>query len=558
MTPTYTTDLLDDLPLLLGLLRQLRLDVILETHMGTHGNTGRQMAVGNGVAVLVWLVYLLSAGDHRKVVVADWVARYAEVLSAALGTPVTAADFSDDRLSTLLSRLQRPACWLGVEEALFGRMLMIYAPGVERLHLDATTGYGYHTPQDDGLMRFGFAKSGTPPGLAQVKLMAATTARGQLVACTVAPGNTADSPLYAPLIQRVRGQVGCGRLYVGDSKMAPLAIRTDLVAHGDTYLVPLPRTETGGDPAEWLASAEAVGQRTMLLWRAETGARPPTLLGGVWETTRRVQAPTVCWEERVLLVYSTALARKQQATLTRHLAEATRALYALTPPPKRGRKQYREEAPLQDAITAILRREGVEGLLDVTWQVEGGTGRTPDRLVISRITRIPSAFTARTAQLGWRVMVTNAPQETLSMTDALLAYREEYVVEHFFHVLKDQPVGLRPFWVRTDEQIRGLAYLLTLAARVLTYLQHRLHDALVTHGETLSGLHPGQPHIQTDHPPATRVLEAFTRAHPTRMGITAAGGRAAYHVLNMTPLLERLIQLLELPADLYTGLGDTS
>jgi hypothetical protein len=86
-----------------GLLRQLHLESILETHLGSHGNTHLQMAVDNGVAVLVWLVYLLSAGDHRKVVVADWVAQHAAVLSAAVGTPVTASDFSDDRLSTLLS-----------------------------------------------------------------------------------------------------------------------------------------------------------------------------------------------------------------------------------------------------------------------------------------------------------------------------------------------------------------------------------------------------------------------------------------------------------------------
>jgi transposase len=282
------------------------------------------------------------------------------------------------------------------------------------------------------------------------------------------------------------------------------------------------------------------------------------LLGGVWETTRQVQAPTLCWEERILLVYSSALARKQQATLTRHLEEATLAVYALTPPRKRGRKQYQEVARLQDAITALMRREGVEGLLQVTWQVEAGPGRTRDRFVITGVTRVLTALAAQTAQLGWRVMVTNATPAALSATDALLAYREEYVVEHFFHVLKAQPVGLRPFWVRTDEQIGGLAYLLTLAARVLTYLQHRLQDALVAQGATLSGLHPGQPHIQTDHPTATRVLEAVTRAHPTRMGITTAGKRTAHHVLNITALLERLIGLLELPADLYTRLGDTS
>jgi hypothetical protein len=41
---------------------------------------------------------------------------------------VTAADFSDDRLSTLLSRLPRTVCWEGVEADLFGEVLTVYIP----------------------------------------------------------------------------------------------------------------------------------------------------------------------------------------------------------------------------------------------------------------------------------------------------------------------------------------------------------------------------------------------------------------------------------------------
>jgi hypothetical protein len=86
MTPPHTVDRLDDLPLLVGLMRQLRLDAILETHRGTHGNTRRQMDVGNGLAMLVRLVYLMAAGDHRKVVGAAWVEQHAAVRAAARGS----------------------------------------------------------------------------------------------------------------------------------------------------------------------------------------------------------------------------------------------------------------------------------------------------------------------------------------------------------------------------------------------------------------------------------------------------------------------------------------
>lgn len=557
MSTTYTADRLDDIPFLVEVLRQLKLDEILEAHVGTHGNTRLLMDAANGLALLIWMVYLLSEGDHRKVVVAEWVEQHAPVLTAALGTTITAADFSDDRLSTLLCRLQRTSCWEGIEAAFFSRMLMVYDLGIERIHLDATTGYGYHTHTEDGLMRFGFAKSGTPSGRTQVKLMAATSSRGQLLACTISPGNTSDSPLYQPLIERVRRQVGAGRLYVGDSKMSPLAIRTDIVTHGDCYLVPLPRTETGGNPEEWFSQHTVVEAKTTLLWREAEEQRPTTLLGGVWETTRRVGSAQRRWEERVLVVYSTAMAKKQRETLARHLMQATIAIQALTPPPKRGRKQYREEATLKAAIETILRRENVNILLKISWREEMGAKKASNRLVITGVTRNNEAIAAREEALGWRVMVTNAAAETLSATAALLAYREEYVVENCFHMLKDKPVGLRPLWVRTDEQIRGLVCLLTLAVRILTYIEHRLHDALVTKGETLSGLHPGQPHIKTNHPTAKRILRAICRQQPTRIGVTTNNARS-HHLINFTPLLQRIMTLLELPDESYTRLDDTS
>jgi transposase len=556
-TSPYTADRLDDIPLLVGLLKDWRVDTIFETHLGTHGNTSRLLATHNGLALLIWLVYLLSAGDHRKVVLAAWVAQHTAVLSAAVGQPIVADDFSDDRLSTLLARLQQPACWIGIEAALFQRMLTVYDPGVDRLHLDATTAYGYHTPDPEGLMRMGFAKSGMPSGLAQVKLMAGTTARGQLVACAVAPGNTADSPLYAPLIERLRAQVGEGRLYIGDSKMATVALRADLAAHGDSYLVPLPRTEQGGDPADWFSQCAVEGHATTLLWRDAGDARPRTLLGGVWETTRTMKLAAQTWDERVLLVYSLPLAHRQEETLLRHVRDATQAIMALTRPPKRGRKQFREEAALDTAIQAVLKREGVDGLLQVTRHEVPGTGRAASRWVVTEVTRDQAALAERQTTQGWRVMVSNAAQASLSTTDALLAYREEYVVERFFHLLKDQPVGLRPFWVRTDEQIRGLAYLLTIAARVLTYIEHRVHDGLTACGEMLSGLHPGQPHIHTDRPTAQRLLETIVRHQPTRIGISTDTGRM-YHTINITPVLHRVITLLGLPENLYDSLTNTS
>jgi transposase len=46
------------------------------------------------------------------------------------------------------------------------------------------------------------------------------------------------------------------------------------------------------------------------------------------------------------------------------------------------------------------------------------------------------ALAATINRLGWRVYATNAPKEKLSTDDAVLAYRDEYIIERGFGRLK--------------------------------------------------------------------------------------------------------------------------
>jgi hypothetical protein len=100
-----------------------------------------------------------------------------------------------------------------------------------------------------------------------------------------------------------------GLLYVGDSKMAALATRADIVAHGDYYLMPLPLTgETAQQVEAWI-DAVVDGEQTVTLIWDEKG-----LVGGGYEFERPMSAEVdgkpVTWTERVQVVRSLALAER--------------------------------------------------------------------------------------------------------------------------------------------------------------------------------------------------------------------------------------------------------
>jgi transposase len=67
--------------------------------------------------------------------------------------------------------------------------------------------------------------------------------------------------------------------------------------------------------------------------------------------------------------------------------------------------------------------------------------------------------------LGWKAFVTNATPNQLSLQAAVLCYRHEYRVERIFNRLKSR-VHIAPLFVKLNEQIEGLTYLLTLGVRV--------------------------------------------------------------------------------------------
>ena len=61
----------DDIPLLLAVIKQIGLIDIFNERLGQHGNWE---GVATGYVIAIWLAYILSEGDHRKSYLQEWVA----------------------------------------------------------------------------------------------------------------------------------------------------------------------------------------------------------------------------------------------------------------------------------------------------------------------------------------------------------------------------------------------------------------------------------------------------------------------------------------------------
>jgi len=573
-TTTYTEETrierLDDIPLLMALQQRLGLAPVIDRHIRRHW---LHQGLSIGQLIVGWDTYILSQADHRKVRVREWATEHQDLLAELLGEPVRDTDFTDDRLGQVLTHLSDDAAWAALEADLWQQSVRVYRLRPARVRLDPTTVHGYHTVSEEGLMQYGYSPD--HPGQPQVKIVAGSVdigTNGHLVATDVVSGEQADDPLYQPVLQRLRQTLQePGLLYMGDSKMSALATRADIVAADDYYLVPL--AEVGEVPQLLAASVEAIvagEQAATLVYAHDDQGQPTDQIAAGYETWRAQaytspEGETTTWEERVLVIRSPGEAAKEAAALQHRLAQATAALLVLTPAPGRGHRQIRTESVLRQKAEAILARWRVGDYLRYTYQREettttryvgrgrGGPHRpqrtvTQVRYVITGVARDDAAITAATWRLGWRLYGTNQPAADLPLDEASRLYHHAPRMERHFHLFNAAPMGIEPLYVRRDDQIKGLARLLSLCVRLLTLIEIVARRNLAHRGETLTGLYEGNPKQQTNQPTATRLLRAFRLIH--RVQLHAVGQTVGY-LTPLSSLQRQILAILELDASIY-------
>src|SRR5882672_7950143 len=565
--PNIITERVDDIPLLIEQMQRMGLPTLLDTHFPTHGNwTGLSL----GWVSTIWLSSILSRGDHRMVHVEPWVAKRLWTLGATTGQAVKRSDFTDDRLEIVLRRLSDDMRWAAFESALNQHTVRVYDLSTERVHVDSTSASAYATVTAGGLFQFGHSKDDRPD-LPQVKVMQAVLdPLGMPLATDVVSGERADDPLYMPCIERVQASVGRhGLLYVGDCKMASRDTRARIAAAGDFYLCPLPQVQL--DEGEFDAALEAVwtGEHALSSVVREGPKGQPELIAEGYEypvaMSQKVDGKVESWTERRLVVRSVRQAQAAEAALRARVAKALAQIEALNQR-GRGKKRFETVSAFRQAVVAIVQRYGVENL--VCFRLTPHATPRPVRAYRGQPARVDhdhhatvevcvdeAALEAAVRRLGWRVYGTNQPVESLSLEQAVLAYRSEYLVERSLGRLKGRPLSLTPMYVQRDDHATGLIRLLSIALRVLTLLEFVGRRQLAAEGAKLAGLYAGNPRRETARPTAECLLEAF---RDITLTIIEGPQQTNRHLTALSPLQQRLLELLGFSSELYTRLCTVS
>jgi len=556
---TITTEQVNSLPLLLGLIIDMGVRELIDTQIHPHGNWE---GASVGTVLSIWLSHILQERDHTMVSVRDWAMERVQTLNTLLATTLRDTDCTDDRLARLLTLLGEQDTQAALDRALLQRWIRVYRLPTETLRLDSTSVSVYHDEgDDDSLLQHGWSKDHRPD-LRQFKLMLATLdPLGLPICCQPIAGNRSDNPLYVPAYDAAVAALGTTDvLVVGDSKMTDLPTRGHIVAGGSRYLGAYRPIHATAEISSWVERAlarpaawvrlESVDQRTGEL-----------ILDAVVDPFERQQTwcdpttqQTYSWRERVLLVRATVYQAGLRRLREDALARLTSDVLKLAQPPTRGRKRYAQEADLAAVVAKRIAEAKLEGVVQTAlepWALADGS----TAWVVAAVWVDWLAWQTMVERLGWQVYVTNSTPEQYDVAALVATYHQQPIHERSFSRLKTRNLQLRPVFVRDQTRLAGLVWLLCLALRVLVLTEQRLRAALQQQGSALVGLNPASRTQATTTPTSERVIRAFRNLTVT---VVTGIGWEQRHVSSLNDTQQQILALLELPSDLYACLGQPS
>ncbi len=534
-----------------------------------HGN---RRGLSYGQLSVLLLIYIITQADHRLCAIEPWVNQHRRTLELATGWKIGVKDATDDRLADLLSVLgsSEHRAIEAIETYLGRHLIRAYDLSTDQARSDTTSFSVYHQPRKkeaeslekvpQSLLHFGHSKDHRPDLLQYRQMLATLDPLGMPLLGATLAGNGADDPLYFPTWKRLAELIGhLDFLFLADCKASSWSNRGQIDRAGGLYCFPV--AMTGHRPkllADWVGHPPTTVSKISIPDGEPTD--PPlgqgfeVPLGSLWFDEENQQWHR--WSERWLVIRSDALARQQIKGLEKRLKRAELALAPLEARPGQ------DAAVLQQKVAQILKRYRVSSYLSFTidkkfhylktYKNPGRPGpNSPFRRI--RQTRLTLTYHRDTEAIasfknlaGWRLYVTNAPEQRLSLEKAFFSYREQWQPERGFHRFKRGPLPALPIYFQDQDRIRGLMFLLTLALRAFTLMEFVVRRQLTSEQQSIAGLYEGNPKRTTERPTAERLLAAFG-------GVTLYFHRdGSTEISSLNLLQRRILHLMKVPKSIYT------
>jgi transposase len=273
----------------------------------------------------------------------------------------------------------------------------------------------------------------------------------------------------------------------------------------------------------------------------------------------------------MIILYDQALFSRKSHTLHNRVQKTRQAFAELTP--KLNAYRLKTKEAIKQACDSILRKYQSAEFFDYTIsndpvvtyknKKKGRPARGQDQDKIKVVTDRFSVqlhfkeapFEDALYRCGYYPLITNKPQEDLSVLNAMMAHKNQYKPEHINRRAKSG-YKLEPVYLHTPERIEAYLLLFKIALQLVVLIERTARNNVRVRDKGLDEFMPNRRDVR--NPRAEYMLKAFEYVVCGQMVLP--DGKTCGFVSELTPLQKDILEIMEVPIDFfsYEYLFDTS
>lgn len=367
-------------------------------------------------------------------------------------------------------------------------------------------------------------------------------------------GNTADVDTYVEQWKNLIDLLGRQNfLYVADSKLITKENMTAIHNDNGFFIAPAPMYK----------SYKKVLYDALDHHDDEILIRYKNQFNRGFETPITIEHEEKTYSFRMIILYDQKVAARKRKSLNNRVSNTQSTFEEIRK--KLNKYKLKTELAIEQRCDAILKKYRTGSIFQYTISNDPVTiyknkkkGRPANNEAPEKIAVVTNnfsvalqcnqaAFTKELNRCGYYPLITNKPEESLSIEEAMLAHKGQYKSEHINRRAKSS-LNIEPIYLQTPERIESMLFLFKIALQMIVLIERTARTNIDERDKGLDNFMPNKKDVR--NPRTEYMLSEFK--YLVSGTIPMLGEEVSGFVSELNPLQNDILQILEVPSKCYS------
>jgi len=367
-------------------------------------------------------------------------------------------------------------------------------------------------------------------------------------------GNTADVDTYVEQWHNLIDLLDRENfLFVADSKLITIVNMVHIHDNDGFFLAPAPMYETYKDVFN-----DALDKHSM-----EILIPYKNKLSRGFEVPLTISHNDKTYTFRMIIIYDHGLFARKRHTINNRIEKTKAAFEELKE--KLNKYNLKARDGIDKSCNSILEKYHTTEFFEyeiintpiITYKnkKKGRTkkGQKPQKVEVVKdcysvnLTFKDKAYQDQLYKCGYYPLITNMPEETFTIEDAMLKHKNQYKSEHTNRRAKGQ-YQLEPIYLHKPQRIEAYLFLFKIALQLLVLIERTARENIAKRDKGLDNFRPNRKDVR--NPKSEYLLKEFQYVVSGKIILQTGGIR--YFVSELKDLQKEILQILEVPSLCFT------